>query len=121
MKQSNYEKFQLRGAIKELMRNCNLRTISVNNYAKWAFKNLKDFNQLSNVQQCLENNVHSIRYDIMNGYIKVYGFGSNERAGEPFGTVNNDIYAMIYNTIMDMVELNIPSKIKKNILVKVNR
>ena len=43
MKTNNLEKFQLRGAIKEIMRNCNLRTISIANFEKWAKNNVADF------------------------------------------------------------------------------
>ena len=32
---ASYEKYQLRGAIKEIMRNYGLRTISLANYNKW--------------------------------------------------------------------------------------
>lgn len=115
MKQ-NYEKFQIRGAIKEIMHNYNLRTISIKNYYDYIN------------QECpmALNNIHSVKYDIMNGYIIVYNFKENDdkrRCGTPVGTVSNDTYKEIYNVLESLAknDHNIPSKIKRNIMVKINR
>jgi hypothetical protein len=115
MKQ-NYEKFQIRGAIKEIMRNYGLRTISIKNYYEY----LK--------QPCPDalSGIHSVKYDIMNGYIIAYNFKANDklrRCGDPIGTVANDTYREIYNVLESLAknEHNIPSKVKRNIMVKVNR
>lgn len=121
MKTNNLEKFQLRGAIKEIMRNCNLRTISIANFEKWAKNNVADFLPIKNAIDCVNKDIHSVKYDIMNGYIKVYHFNDKGQAGKPFDSVDNETYSLIYNTIMDITMMNIPSKVKKNILVKVNR
>ena len=61
---TSYEKYQLRGAIKEIMRNYGLRTISLANYNKWLGTTTVE-------------GVHSVRYDIMNGYIHMHEFNSN--------------------------------------------
>ena len=107
---NTYEKFQVRGAIKEIMRNYGLRTISLANYAKFSGEELT-------------NNIHSVRYDIMNGYIHLHGFNNNGKCGLPLETVNMETYNDVYKTILNIFdnEENIPSKIKRNILVKVNR
>ena len=109
---NGYEKFQVRGAIKEIMRNYGLRSISLSNYFKYL-----------DVKPTIEN-VHSIKYDIMNGYIKVHKYRDNDtRCGEAYDTVDINTYKGAYNTILDILndEGKIPSKIKRNILVKVNR
>lgn len=115
MKKHNYEKFQIRGAIKEIMRNYGLRTISIKNYL--------DFTGESN--ETLKN-VHSVKYDIMNGYIKVYDYKINDvkrRCGEARETVDNSTYKAIYDVLESLVkkENNIPFNKKRNIMVKVNR
>lgn len=109
---NSYEKFQVRGAIKEIMRNYGLRTISLSNYKKYLGESIK------------KDDVHSVKYDIMNGYIKVHGYKENsDRCGDAFSTVNIETYNRIYNTILNILnsEHQIPSKTKRNILVKVNR
>lgn len=110
MKQ-NYEKFQVRGAIKEIMRNYGLRTISLSNYYKYL-----------NVTPEIKN-VHSIRYDIMNGYIKVHKYNNRGQCGTAFDTVDMDTYNNVYSAILKVLntEHEIPSKVKRNILVKINR
>lgn len=111
---NNYEKFQVRGAIKEIMRNYGLRTISLKNY--YDYINSESDN----------NNVHSVKYDIMNGYIKMHQYKTNDsqkRCGEPLETVDIDTYKYVYDTIVKILnsEHTIPNRIKRNILVKVNR
>lgn len=113
MKQ-NYEKFQLRGAIKEIMRNYGLRSISLKNYFEYL-----------GIEPTIEN-VHSVKYDIMNGYIKVHKYKDNDpknRCGDAFETVPNSIYKGIYDILENMVQIEhtIPYKKKKNIMVKVSR
>lgn len=115
MKHYNYEKFQIRGAIKEIMRNYGLRTISIKNY----------FDFIGETNETLKN-VHSVKYDIMNGYIKIYGYKPNDskkRYGEAKENVNNATYKAIYNVLESLLkkEQHIPSKIKRNIMVSVNR
>ena len=107
---TSYEKYQLRGAIKEIMRNYGLRTISLANYNDWSGD---------------EDNktVHSVKYDIMNGYIHLYGYKEDGRCGAAFDSVGVDMYNHVYNRILHILknEEAIPYKFKRNILVKVNR
>lgn len=48
---NDYRKFQIRGAIKEIMRNYGLRTISLKNY--------RDFLNI----ELVTDNVHSVKYE----------------------------------------------------------
>lgn len=107
---TSYEKYQLRGAIKEIMKNYGLRTISLANYNKWLGNTTVE-------------GVHSVRYDIMNGYIHMHEFNSNGKVGMPYDSVGVDVYQKVYDTILNILktENEIPSKVKRNILVKVNR
>jgi hypothetical protein len=107
---SSYEKYQLRGAIKEIMRNYGLRTISLANYNKWS--GAEDV-----------NGIHSVKYDIMNGYIHMHSFKDDGRCGAPYESIDVNVYQNVYNTIQHILktEETIPAKVKRNILVKVNR
>lgn len=107
---SSYEKYQLRGAIKEIMRNYGLRTISLANYNDWSGDND-------------DKTVHSVKYDIMNGYIHLHTYKEDGRCGVPYDTVSVDVYNRVYNRILHILknEETIPYKAKRNILVKVNR
>lgn len=107
---NTYEKFQVRGAIKEIMRNYGLRTISLSNYEKFTDK---------------PNNtgIHSVKYDIMNGYIHLHSYKENGKCGLPLDSVSMNTYNDVYSTILTILknEEMIPTKIKRNILVRVNR
>lgn len=110
----NYEKFQIRGAIKEIMRNYGIRTISLKNY----------FDYLGITPTV--DDIHSLRYDIMNGYIKAYTYKKGDklmRCGDPIETISLNDYKIIYDILDSLVtnRHNIPSKQKRNILIKVNR
>ena len=110
----NYEKFQVRGAIKEIMRNYGVRTISLKNYIDY----------LGNTPTV--DGIHSLRYDIMNGYIKAYAYKKGDmrkRCGDPIESISINEYKIIYDILDSLVtnRHNIPSKIKRNILIKVNR
>lgn len=109
---NSYEKFQVRGAIKEIMRNYGLRSISLSNYFKYL-----------NITPLVKD-VHSVKYDIMNGYIKVHKYReNNDKCGDAFETVSIETYKQTYNTILEILDAEhmIPSRVKRNILVKVNR
>lgn len=107
---TSYEKFQIRGAIKEIMRNYGLRTISLANYDKFTENTTCD-------------NVHSVKYDIMNGYIHLHEYNKNGRCGNAIENVDINLYKKVYKTILYILdnEHTLPSKVKRNILVKVNR
>lgn len=106
---NSYEKYQLRGAIKEIMRNYGLRTISIANYNRYLGND-------TNV------GVHSVKYDIMNGYIHLHDYNPNGKCGTPQENVDLETYADVYSTVLSILKNeDIPSKVKRNILVKVNR
>lgn len=106
---NSYEKYQLRGAIKEIMRNYGLRTISLANYNRYLGND-------TNV------GVHSVKYDIMNGYIHLHDYNPNGKCGTPQENVDLETYADVYSTVLSILKNeDIPSKVKRNILVKVNR
>lgn len=111
VKETNYEKFQVRGAIKEIMRNLGLRAISISNYYKWLGK------------ESMLPYVHSVRYDIMNGYIRIHTFGSNGKSGPALENVSMPVYSQIYSIVLEILgkETLIPAKVRRNILVKINR
>jgi hypothetical protein len=106
----NTKKYMLRGSIKEIMKNYGLRTISLANYRRFNGDNSSD-------------GIHSIKYDIMNGYIHLHGYGSGKKCGDALEDVEIDVYSTVYNQILNILENEefIPSKVKRNILVKVNR
>ena len=110
----NYEKFQIRGAIKEIMRNYGVRTISLKNYFYYL-----------GITPTVDG-IHSLRFDIMNGYIKAYAYKKGDmrkRCGDPIESISIYEYKIIYDILDSLVtnRHNIPSKIKRNILIKVNR
>lgn len=108
-KKPNYEKELYRGTIKQIMKVRGLRTISLSNYNEW--------NGTKN-----EIGVHSLKLDVQNGYVNIYGY-KNNRCGEQINDVTAEMYAGVYKQVMDIInnEHAIPSKIKRNILVKVFR
>lgn len=115
MKNLNYEKFQLRGAIKEIMRNYGLRSISIKNYLEYTGENNE-----------LLNDVHSVKYDIMNGYVKIHNYPNNKnskKSGEARESVSNAVYKEIYNVIEKLVrgDVKIPHSQKRNIVVTIAR
>lgn len=105
----NYEKELYRGTIKQIMKVRGLRTISLANYNEW--------NGTKN-----ETGVHSLKLDVQNGYVNIYGY-KNNRCGDQINDVTAEMYSGVYKQVMDIVnnEHTIPSKIKRNILVKVFR
>lgn len=107
----DYKKFQVRGAIKEIMKNYGLRSISLSNYKKWT-NNHND-----------THGVHSVKYDIMNGYIHLHGYSEKGRCGKALENVDFEKYVDVYQEILDILEYmeSIPNNIRRNILVKVSR
>ena len=103
------EKYQIRGAIKEIMRNYGLRTISLANYNRYLGDNTTE-------------GVHSVKYDIMNGYIHLHDYKPNGKCGDAQENVEIETYNTVYKTILNILNnTTMPSKVKRNILVKVNR
>lgn len=107
---NDFEKFKIRGAIKEIMRNYGLRTISLSNYFKY----------LGNKPT---SKIHTIRYNIMNDYIQSYGYRNNGLCGEAFETIGLEEYKNIFEIITEILDSikTIPYKNRRNILVPINR
>lgn len=112
-KKENFRKEQIRGTIKQLMKVRGLRSISIANYNKWKMKEKNKW-------------LHSLKLDIQDGYLYLYGFRKSEndsRAGERLENLSIDQYNEAYTQIMDILadEDKIPSNVKRNILVKIAR
>ena len=113
VKKENFRKEQIRGTIKQLMKVRGLRSISIANYYKWKMKEKNKW-------------LHSLKLDIQDGYLYLYGFRKSEndsRAGERLENLSIDQYNEAYTQIMDILadEDKIPSNVKRNILVKMAR
>jgi hypothetical protein len=111
-KKENFKKEQIRGTIKQLMRVRGLRSISIANYAKYKHTE--------------SSWLHSMKLDLMDGYLYLYGFPENpldKRAGQRLENLTIEQYDEAYRNVENILneEDNIPSKIKRNILVKVSR
>ena len=90
----NFQKFQIRGAIKEIMRNYGLRSISLRNYYEYF-----------NIKPSLKD-IHSVKYDIMNGYVKVYqnrNDKNDKRCGEVLESITLDEYKEIFEVINNLI------------------
>ena len=112
MKKFDLKKEELRGSIKQLMTVRGLRMINLSNY-----------NALTgNVDKKLAN-IHSIKIDIMTGFVNLYANGNGNRAGVKLDNVPVDLYKKVYNRVLEIFknEGNIPSDLKRNILVRVSR
>ena len=116
-KNMDLKKEEYRGTLKQIMKVRGLRTISLNNYNNW-----KDGTSDT-------NGIHSVKLDIMSGYLNIYGYGITSKTGKP---VCSDIavedasastYKGVYDQVMRILndEKNIPYRVRKNILVRVAR
>ena len=101
----DYKKELYRGTIKQIMKVRNLRAISIDNYLNW----------LGNVSH---TDVHTVKLDIQDGYINLFN-----RQNEKIVDAPESLYAETYNTVMEIFDKEhmIPWKVKRNILVKLNR
>ena len=113
VKKENFRKEQIRGTIKRLMKVRGLRSISIANYNKWKGQEENQW-------------LHSLKLDIQDGYLYLYGFRKSDndfRAGERLENLSIDQYNEAYTQIMDILadEDKIPSNVKRNILVKIAR
>lgn len=113
LKKEKLRKEQIRGTIKQLMKVRGLRSISVTNYHKWKKQDSNEW-------------LHSLKIDIQDGYLHMYGFRNSKddtRAGKRLENLSieqyNDAYMQVMNIIDD--EEKIPSNVKRNILVKLAR
>ena len=113
VKKENFHKEQIRGTIKQLMKVRGLRSISIANYYKWKVKEKNKW-------------LHSLKLDIQDGYLYLYGFRKSEndsRAGERLENLSIDQYDEAYRQVRNILadEDKIPSNIKRNILIKMSR
>ena len=70
--------------------------------------------------------LHSLKLDIQDGYLYMYGFRKSEndsRAGERLENLSIDQYDEAYRQVRNILadEDKIPSNIKRNILIKMSR
>ena len=112
MKKFDLKKEEFRGSIKQLMAVRGLRMINLFNYN----------NFIGNTPTKIEN-IHSIKIDLMNGYVNLYTPGNAGRAGDRIDNVAANIYKKVYERVLEIFknEDDIPSAIKKNILVRFSR
>lgn len=113
----DFEKISLRASLKDMMKMRSLRTINVYNYRLWKYG--KDADKHSPW-------LHSLKLNILNGYMDVFG----PREGMPdhrSGSIIEDVtlpqYQEAYGIVREILydEAHIPARVKRNILVKVNR
>ena len=107
---TNYEKELYRGTIKQIMKVRGLRTISLDNYNKW----LKRPNTTG---------VHSLKLDIQDGYINAYQYSNSGRCGLMIADAPTELYAGVYQQVNEILEHEgeIPTNVRRNILVKLSR
>ena len=112
MKKSfNLEKEQYRGTIKQLMRVNGLRTINLSNYFYWKNMTNSDFVDISTVS--------TVKLNIQDGYLNMFDSNNNKIDDEKAASLYKNVYKVITYIIDDYDK--IPYKIKRNILVKMNR
>lgn len=115
MKTLNYQKEQYRGTIKQIMKVRGLRTISLANYNVW--KGMEPG----------ANGIHSLKLDIQDGYLNIYGYQVNGKGNLTCGQAIQDapesLYEKAYKQVMNLIndEAKIPYRVRKNILVKLAR
>lgn len=112
-KKENFRKEQIRGTIKQLMKVRGLRSISITNYNKWKKQEESQW-------------LHSLKIDIQDGYLYMYGFRksrNDNRAGKRLENLSLDQYDEAYAQVRNIFEDEdkIPSNVKRNILVKIDR
>ena len=94
-----------------------LRTISISNYNAWR-GNVPD-----------TNGIHSLKLDIQSGYLNIFGYRVASKSGklmcstEAIENASAETYKNVYKQVMDILnnEENIPTKVRKNILVRMAR
>ena len=116
-KSLDYEKIDLRASLKDTMKMRSLRTINVYNYRLWRYGKSAD-------NRCPW--LHSLKLNLLNGYLDVFSprkGNHDHRAGTIIEDVTLPQYKEIYAIVKDILndEDQIPSKLKRNILVKINR
>lgn len=114
-KNPNYLKEQYRGTIKQIMKVRGLRTISLSNYNQWKGGAPG------------ANEIHSLKLDIQDGYLNIYGYGSTKNGkpvcGEAIQDASASLYKNAYDQVMNLIadENKIPGSVRRNILVRLAR
>lgn len=108
----NYNKEIIRGTIKEIMKTRGLRSISVSNYKKWKYNTNKN-----------EGWLHSIKINMEDGYMYMHTFGKSTQAGPRYDKPTMEQYNEAYNVVTEILanENEMPSGVKRNVLVKMAR
>ena len=109
----DYNKEQSRGTLKQIMKVRGLRTISIANYVNWLNANGYNLNR---------PNVHSLKFDIQDGYINAYGWNGN-RCGVKIEDLSSEEYTNVLNVVQNMLvdESRMPYRVRRNVFVKVAR
>lgn len=112
-KRINYKKEELRGSIKQIMKVRGLRSVNFVNYDVWC-----------NTKSLMP--IHSVKFDLQDGYINLYSTNDNvndKRSGKMIENATEEQYQYAYDKVQKIIanESHIPSKTKRNILVKVTR
>ena len=110
----DYRKEEYRGTLKQIMKVRGLRTISLANYIKWLRSIGED------VDDCP---VHSLKIDLQDGYINAFAYGTNEKCGVKIDDADAREYRCAKKLVNDLLkrEHEIPTSVKRNILVKISR
>lgn len=109
----DYNKEQSRGTLKQIMKVRGLRTISIANYINWLN---------SNGKKVAQNDVHSLKLDLQDGYINAYGWSGN-KCGEKIEDLSAEEYTNVLSIVQNMLvdESVMPYRVKRNIFVKMCR
>jgi hypothetical protein len=114
-KSLDYRKIELRASLKDLMKMRGLRSINFANYHRWKNDNGNNESPW----------LHSLKLNLMDGYLYMYGYrnGTDPRAGQKIEDATAEMYGEAYSIVKRILddEANIPSKVKRNILVKMAR
>ena len=117
-KNLNLQKEEFRGTLKQIMKVRGLRTISLSNYNAWK----------GNPENASEG-IHSVKLDIMSGYLNIYPYGTLSKTGkftcgeEAIENASAETYRDVYRQVINILndEASIPGKVRRNILVRVAR
>jgi hypothetical protein len=109
----NYGLEASRGAIKQIMKVRRLRAINLKNW----------YNYLNVEAPDALKNVHSIKLDVMSGYIDFFGAGKNGRCGDKIQDASYEAYVEAFKEVSGILnsEKDIPHKLRRDILVSVYR
>ena len=116
-KVTNYKKEEYRGTLKQIMKVRGLRTISLSNYENWR-GNTPDV-----------NGIHSLKLDLQSGYLNIFGYRVASKSGrlmcspDAIENATEETYKKVYNEVQAILkdEANIPTNVRKNILVRMAR